>query len=260
MRRLYLFQILTLALVVLTLSACNGKAKKIAVSEDKLAFTIAGGEKTVKVTADGSYEVQDSPEWLTVETGDSTVTIKAGENKTGAERKCEFHLVGADGVSVPISVTQQSALPQVAGQSATEPQDSVVQDTGYDEEEAKAFAYSYFKRPHGCSDLAKNKHFFTPSSYKTIKAKIDRMMRNYEYQSPGDDPFDIYEAKGSKTQLKLSVKSLGDGVFQCKETEEGLIGDVDPYYIKSARIKVVKIDDEYKIAALYDFFKKKWVP
>lgn len=107
------FKLFALALVVLTLSACNGKAKKIAVSEDKLAFAIVGGEKTVKVTADGSFEVSDCPEWLTVETADSTVTVKAGENKTGAVRKCEFHLVGADGVSVPISVTQQSTCTHI---------------------------------------------------------------------------------------------------------------------------------------------------
>lgn len=258
--RQFHFKLFVLALVVLTLSACNGKAKKIAVSEDKLVFAIVGGEKTVKVTADGSFEVSDCPEWLTVETADSTVTVKAGENKTGAVRKYEFHLVGDDGVSVPISVTQQSTLTKITGQSTAESQKTVVQETDYDEEEAKAFAYSYFKRPHSCGYLEENKDFFIKSSYKTIKAKIDRMARNYELQNPGDDPFDVYTQEGSQTEIDLFVNSLGNGIFECKNSEEGLIGDGDPFYIKKAKIKVVKINGKYKIAALYDFTKNKWIP
>ena len=115
--RQFHFKLFALALVVLTLGACNSKAKKIAVSEDKLAFTIAGGEKTVKVTADGSYEVQDSPEWLTVETGDSTVTVKAGENKTGAEREGNILLAGNEGVQVIIKVTQATKCTHITPES-----------------------------------------------------------------------------------------------------------------------------------------------
>ena len=170
-------------------------------------------------------------------------------------------LVFAFGTSDADAKTRKKSKKAVASsQSTTKSKTSMVQDADYDEEEAKVFAYSYFERPHGCWDLEENKDFFTKSSYKTIKAKIDRMARKYELQNPGDDPFDVYTEEGSQTEIDLFVNSLGDGIFECKNSEEGLIGDGDPFYIKKARIKVVKINGKYKIAALYDFEKNKWVP
>jgi len=145
--------------------------------------------------------------------------------------------------------------------SSAKSKTSEVLDPDYDEEEAKAFAYSYFERPHGCSDLTANKDFFTKSSYKKIKAKVNRMMRNYELQNPGDDPFDVYTNEGSQSELEPSIDSLGNGCFEIKNTTiNEFEGDGDPYDIKKARIKVVKVKGEYKIAALYNFVNNMWVP
>ena len=86
------------------LCSCS-KAKNITVGEDKVTFAITEGVKSIAVTADGSYEVTDCPDWLKAEAGDTTLTLTAQENKTGAVRECVINLVG-DEVSVPITVTQ----------------------------------------------------------------------------------------------------------------------------------------------------------
>ena len=92
------------AIVAVVLCSCS-KAKSIQVNEDQVAFAINGGEKSIVVTADGSYEVTDCPDWLQAVTGDSTITLIAQENTTGAVRECVINLVGNE-VSVPITVTQ----------------------------------------------------------------------------------------------------------------------------------------------------------
>lgn len=171
-------------------------------------------------------------------------------------------LVFAFGTSDADAKTRKKPKKAVtSSKSTTKSKTGVVQDADYDEEEAEEFAYSYFERPHSCWKLKENKDFFTKSSYKTIKAKIDRMTRNHELENLGDDPFDVYTQEGSQTELELLVNSLGDGVFEVKNTViNEYEGDGDPYDIKMARIKVVKINGEYKIAALYDFIKNRWVP
>ena len=92
------------AVVAVALCSCS-KAKSIDVSEDKVVFSIAGGEKSIDVTADGSYDIEGCPEWVTAEVGESVLTISVSENGTGAERDCVINLVG-DNVSVPITITQ----------------------------------------------------------------------------------------------------------------------------------------------------------
>lgn len=92
--------------VVAAVALCScSKAKSIDVSEDNLVFSIAGGEKSIEVTADGSYDIEGCPEWMTAEAGDSVLTIRASENGTGEVRGCVIKLVG-DNVSVPITITQ----------------------------------------------------------------------------------------------------------------------------------------------------------
>ena len=92
------------AVAAVALCSCS-KAKNIDVSEDKVVFSIAGGEKSIDVTADGSYDIEGCPKWVTAEVGESVLTISVSENGTGAVRDCVINLVG-DNVSVPITITQ----------------------------------------------------------------------------------------------------------------------------------------------------------
>ena len=92
------------AVAAVALCSCS-KAKNIDVSEDKVVFSIAGGEKSIDVKADGSYDIEGCPEWVTAEVGESVLTISVSENGTGAVRDCVIKLVG-DNVSVPITITQ----------------------------------------------------------------------------------------------------------------------------------------------------------
>ena len=84
------------------LCSCN-KAKNIEVSEDNITFAINGGVKTIDVTADGSYDIQDCPEWVKAEADESTLKLTVGENTTGAVRECVIKLVGSD-IEVPITI------------------------------------------------------------------------------------------------------------------------------------------------------------
>ena len=86
------------------LCSCS-KAKNIEVSEDNITFAINGGEKTIDVTADGSYDIQDCPEWVKAETDESSLKLTVGENTTRAVRDCVIKLVGSD-IEVPIRIIQ----------------------------------------------------------------------------------------------------------------------------------------------------------
>ncbi len=132
-----------------------------------------------------------------------------------------------------------------------------------DEDEAMAFASSYFNRSHSCFDLSKNKRFFTESSFKVLDSKINKMLKNYELQNVGDDPFLQFAYEGTDEGFGVIVTSLGDGIFVGKEaklTEYDLDMVDHPYDITVACIKVVKVNGEYKISALFDLSYNKWVP
>ena len=90
--------------MVALLCSCN-KATDISVDEDNVRFAINGGEKTIVVTADGKYDIEDCPEWVQTTVEESTLTIIVGENTTGAKRECVIRLVGKD-VEVPITIFQ----------------------------------------------------------------------------------------------------------------------------------------------------------
>ena len=102
---------------LLALCSCN-KAKNISVDSDKVIFTVAGGEKTVTVTADGNYDVQDCPEWLKAEKGENSLSLTTEANTTGATRDGVIHLVGADGVSVGIAVVQPDKCTHITASPA----------------------------------------------------------------------------------------------------------------------------------------------
>lgn len=100
-----IFNILVLAVCAATMLCSCSKAKNIEVSEDNITFAINGGEKTIDVTADGSYDIQDCPEWVKAEADESTLKLTVGENTTGAVRDCVIKLVGSD-IEVPIRIIQ----------------------------------------------------------------------------------------------------------------------------------------------------------
>ena len=104
MRRLH-FNLFALAFALVMLCSCN-KAKNISVDNDKLIFAVNGGDKAITVTADGSYDSADCPEWLKAKTNENVLTLTAEANTSGATRDCVIHLTGADGVSVPIAIAQ----------------------------------------------------------------------------------------------------------------------------------------------------------
>lgn len=94
-----------MALCAATLLCSCNKAKEISVDEDNVTFAINGGEKTIAVTADGKYDIEDCPDWVKAEAEEDALTITVGENTTGAKRECVIRLVGKD-VEVPITIFQ----------------------------------------------------------------------------------------------------------------------------------------------------------
>ena len=90
---------------LLVLTACNG-ATVITPDKNAVDFTLEGGEENVNITADGSWNISECPEWVTAEVQDSVLTIKTAKNETGAVREGDIILSGKEGVNVKIKVTQ----------------------------------------------------------------------------------------------------------------------------------------------------------
>lgn len=92
---------------LLVLTACGG-ATFITPDKDSANFTIEGGEESVNISADGSWEIAESPEWVTTTVQDSTLVINTARNETGTVHEGNIILTGKDNVQAVIKVTQAS--------------------------------------------------------------------------------------------------------------------------------------------------------
>lgn len=102
-------QILRLTLVLTLVAIVFGSCKKatfITPSQQEVQFTKTGGEQQLVVSTDGSWSVENCPEWLNAERADSMLVLKVEPNTTGAPRECEIQLVGGDGVKATVVVKQ----------------------------------------------------------------------------------------------------------------------------------------------------------
>ena len=92
---------------LLVLTACGG-ATSINPEKSAVDFTIEGGEETVNISADGSWDVAECPEWIKTDVQDSVLVIKIERNQTGAMRSGDIVLKGKNEVNATIKVTQVS--------------------------------------------------------------------------------------------------------------------------------------------------------
>ena len=90
---------------LLVLCSCGG-ATYINLSSDLVNFPIEGGEESVNIEADGSWEMASCPDWVTTEVQDSTLVIKTARNETGEIRQGDIVLKGKEGVEVSIKIAQ----------------------------------------------------------------------------------------------------------------------------------------------------------
>lgn len=90
---------------LLVLTACNSATF---INPDKTAvdFTIDGGEESVTVSADGSWDVDGCPDWVKTDINDGVLVIKVSRNETSAVRSGEIILKGKGDVVASIKVTQ----------------------------------------------------------------------------------------------------------------------------------------------------------
>lgn len=96
---------LLLGMALLVLCACGG-ATYINTSSDLVNFPIEGGEESINIEADGSWEMVSSPDWVTTEVQENGLVIKTGPNKTGKSLQGDIVLKGKEGVEVSIKVMQ----------------------------------------------------------------------------------------------------------------------------------------------------------
>ncbi len=96
---------LLLGMALLVLCACGG-ATYINPSSDLINFPIEGGEESINIDADGSWEIASCPEWIKTEKLDDGLAIKVERNGTGKILEGDILLKGKEGVEVTISVTQ----------------------------------------------------------------------------------------------------------------------------------------------------------
>ncbi len=96
---------LLLGMALLVLCACGG-ATYINPSSDLINFPIEGGEESINIDADGSWEITSSPDWVTTEVQENGLVIKTGPNETGSILEGDIVLKGKEGVEVSIKVMQ----------------------------------------------------------------------------------------------------------------------------------------------------------
>lgn len=101
---------------LLVLTACGG-ATFITPDKDSVNFTIEGGEESINISADGSWEIAESPEWVTTTIQDSILVIKTGRNESGAVREGNIVLKGKSDVESTIKVTQVAKCTHITPES-----------------------------------------------------------------------------------------------------------------------------------------------
>ena len=69
----------------------------------------SGGEKWIEVMADGSWDVENCPRWLTVKATNDVLLLKAEPNTSGAPRERDLQVVGGDDVRVTVTVKQMGS-------------------------------------------------------------------------------------------------------------------------------------------------------
>ena len=99
-------------MALLVLTACGG-ATFINPDKNAVDFTIEGGEESVTIGTDGSWDISDCPEWVTTDFHENTLVIKTARNESGAVREGSILLTGKEGVSATIKVTQASKCTRI---------------------------------------------------------------------------------------------------------------------------------------------------
>ena len=112
MKKIVFFIVTTLLLV-----SCGG-ASSIEVSDNQVSFSIEGGEKSVNVTADGTWSVSDSPDWINTDAQNGVIIIRTARNESGAVREGNIALKGKSGVEATIKVKQFSKCTHITAASS----------------------------------------------------------------------------------------------------------------------------------------------
>ena len=90
---------------LLAFFSCGG-ATFITPDKNSVDFAIEGGEQTVNISTDGTWELMTSPDWVQTEVKDSVLVLKTTRNETGAVRMGDVVLKGKEDVEITIKVTQ----------------------------------------------------------------------------------------------------------------------------------------------------------
>ena len=90
---------------LLVLCSCGG-ATYINTSSDLVNFPIEGGEESINIEADGSWEITSCPDWIIADKQDDELSLKTDRNETGKILQGYIVLKGKDGVEVSIKIMQ----------------------------------------------------------------------------------------------------------------------------------------------------------
>ncbi|MBQ6649140.1 MAG: hypothetical protein IJM66_09875 [Muribaculaceae bacterium] len=136
--------------------------------------------------------------------------------------------------------------------------DEEVVDT-YNENEAKAFATQFFN-DNSSDELVTFKKYMTPELYAKCKHIIDHIW----VENLDQIPFSEWQPEGIGkhiTKPGVFISSLGDGKFKAVYSDESdFAGDEGGYSNQIVRIKVGKVDGEYKVIDIFNYYpKNKWV-
>ena len=129
---------------LLMLCACN-QASFITPDKSQIDFIVEGGEQTVTVSTDGSWDIRECPGWLSTEVKiinkeswlvrfgmkirtEVLLKIKATSNESGNSREGEIVLASGDATAT-ITVTQASNDANQGSSNSTQNSDTPTQNT-----------------------------------------------------------------------------------------------------------------------------------
>ncbi len=109
--------LIAILVALLTLGACH-RATFITPDKAQVEFTLEGGEAPVSVSSDGSWEVNECPEWVTTELQDSSLLVKVAKNDSGKVREGNIVLASGE-VTATIAVRQMAKCTHITAEKDT---------------------------------------------------------------------------------------------------------------------------------------------
>lgn len=100
-------------------SKINQRNQTLSVDRNIVSFGPQGGTETIKVNSDASWSWGKRPDWIRLSKSKGRLVVECEGNATGGNRETDITIVGGEGVSKKIHVSQSRSTVSVSTKSIT---------------------------------------------------------------------------------------------------------------------------------------------